>query len=32
MLVARGVVASRAAFVGAAGEVPEIQRVQPGYY
>lgn len=31
-LVARGVVASRAAFVGAAEEVPEIQRVQPGYY
>ncbi|TCK22724.1 endolytic transglycosylase MltG [Pseudonocardia endophytica] len=32
MLVARGVVASRAAFVGAAEDVPEIQRVQPGYY
>lgn len=31
-LVARGVVASRAAFVGAAEEVPDIQRVQPGYY
>ncbi len=32
MLVARGVVASKAAFVGAAGDVPAIQRVQPGYY
>ncbi|MDQ4118357.1 MAG: endolytic transglycosylase MltG, partial [Actinomycetota bacterium] len=32
MLVSRGVVASRAAFVGAAEDVPEIQRVQPGHY
>lgn len=32
MLLGRGVVASRGAFVDAAGERPEIQRVQPGYY
>lgn len=32
MLVERGVVASRAAFLDAAGEEPAIQRVQPGYY
>ena len=32
MLVSRGVVASRASFVGAAEDVPAIQRVQPGYY
>lgn len=32
MLFSRGVVASRAAFVDAADEVPQIQRVQPGYY
>lgn len=32
MLTGRGVVASRGAFVGAAGEHPGIQRVQPGYY
>lgn len=32
MLLGRGVVASRAAFVGAAGEQPDIQKVQPGFY
>lgn len=32
LLVGRGVVASRAAFVDAAAEQPDIQRVQPGYY
>ncbi|RZT86177.1 UPF0755 protein [Pseudonocardia sediminis] len=32
MLLGRGVVASRAAFVDAASEQPDIQRVQPGYY
>ncbi|MBW0106369.1 endolytic transglycosylase MltG [Pseudonocardia sp. KRD291] len=32
MLLGRGVVASRAAFVEAASEQPDIQRVQPGFY
>lgn len=32
MLLGRGVVASRGAFVAAAAEQPDIQKVQPGYY